>query len=52
MCEHFEILAVTEKMVKGDDDSAIKEYLLLCNHLSDFEDCSILTTTTKALKLP
>ena len=34
MCEHFEILAVTGKMVKGDDDSAIKEYLLLCNHLS------------------
>ena len=44
MCEHFEISAVTGKRVKGDDDSAIKEYLLFCNNTPDFEDFSIFAT--------
>ena len=38
MCEHLEISALTEKRVKGDDDSAMKEHLLFCNHNADFED--------------
>ena len=44
MCEHLEISAVTGKRVKGDDDSAIKEYLLFCNNTPDFEDFSIFAT--------
>ena len=44
MCKHLGISALTGKRVKGDDDSAIKEHLLFCNHTSDFEDFSILAT--------
>ena len=44
MCEHLGISALTGKRVKGDDDSAIKEHLLFCNHTPDFEDFSILAT--------
>ena len=32
------------KRVKGDDDSAIKEHHLFCNHIPNFEDFSILAT--------
>ena len=42
MCEHFRISTLTGKRVKVDDDSAIKEHLLFCNHAPDFEDFSIL----------
>ena len=44
MCEHLGTSALTGSRVKGDDDSSIKEHLLFCNHSSDFEDFSILTT--------
>ena len=43
-CEHLGISALTGKRVKGDDDSAIKEHLLFCNHTPDFEDFSFLAT--------
>ena len=39
------------KRVKGDDDSAIKEYLLFCNHAPDFEDFSIFTTNNNDFKV-
>ena len=51
MCEHLEISALTGKRVKGDDDSAIKEHLLFCNHKPDFEDFSILATNNNDLKV-
>ena len=51
MCEHFGISALTGKRVKGDDDSAIKEHLLLCNHVSDFEDFSILAINNNDFKV-
>ena len=41
MCEHLGISALTGKRVKGDDDSAIKEHLLFCNHTPDFEDFKV-----------
>ena len=44
MCEHLGSSALTGKRVKGDDDSAIKEHLLFCNHTPDLEDFSILAT--------
>ena len=38
MGENLGISALTEKRVKGDDDSTIKEHLLFCNHAPNFED--------------
>ena len=46
MCEHLRISAFTGKIVKGDDDSAIKEHPLFFNLAPDFED--FLTLTTKS----
>ena len=43
MCKHLGISALTGKWVKGDNNSAIKEQLLFCNHTPDFEDFSILS---------
>ena len=39
------------KRVKGDDDSAIKEHLLFCNHIPNFEDFSILATNNNGFKV-
>ena len=35
------ISAITENRVKANDDYAIKENFLFCNHTPDFEDFSI-----------
>ena len=43
--------ALTGKGVKGDDDSAIKEHLLFCNHTPDFEDFSILAANNNDFKV-
>ena len=51
MCEHLGISALTVKRVKSDDDSAIKEHLLFCNHTPDFEDFSILATSNNDFKV-
>ena len=51
MCEHLGISALTGKRVKGDDDSAIKEHLLFCNHTPYFEDFSILATNNNDFKV-
>ena len=45
------ISAFTKKRVKGDEDSAIKEHLLFCNHTPDFEDFSILATNNNDFKV-
>ena len=50
MCKNSGILALTGKKVKGDDNSAIKEHLLFCNHSSDVENFSILTTNSNDFK--
>ena len=47
ICEHLGISALPGKRVKGDDDSAIKEHLLFCNHTPDFEDLLPITGTLK-----
>ena len=36
MCEYLRILELTWKKVKSDNDSAIKERLLFCNHAPNF----------------
>ena len=51
MCERLEIFALTGQRVKGDDDSAIKEHLLFCNHAPDFEGFSIPTTNNNHFKV-
>ena len=45
------ISALTGKRGKGDDDSAIKEHLLLCNHTPDFEDFSTHATNNNDFKV-
>ena len=45
------MFALTGKRIKGDDDSAIEEYLLFCNHSPDFEDFSFLPTKNNDLKV-
>ena len=52
MCDHLGISALTGKRVNGDDDSSIKEHLLLCNHTPDFEDFSILAASNNDFKVP
>ena len=44
MGENLRISALTEKRVKGKDDSTIKEHLLFCNHAPNFE---VFFTTNK-----
>ena len=51
MCEQLGISALTGKRAKGDDDSAIKEHLLFCSHIPDFEDFSILATSINDFKV-
>ena len=51
MCEQLGISALTVERVKGDDDSAIKEYLLFCNHTPEFEDFSILASNNNDFKV-
>ena len=51
ICEHFRISALTGKIVKGDDDSAIKEYLLFCNQKPNFQDSSILAVKNNNFKV-
>ena len=49
--KHLGIFSFAGKRVKGDDDSAIKEHLLFCNHTPDSEDFSILATNNNAFKV-
>ena len=44
ICEHLGVSALTGKRVKGDNNSAIKEHYLFCNHSSGFDDFSILAS--------
>ena len=51
ICEQLGIPALTGKLVKGDDDSEIKERLLFSNSAPDFEDSSTLTTNNNNLNV-
>ena len=42
---------IAEVTFKSDDDSAIKEHLLFCNHTPDFEDSSILVANNNHFKV-
>ena len=51
MCEHLGLSALTRKRVKGDNDSAIKELHLFCNHSSGFDNFSILASNSSDFKV-
>ena len=51
MCEHLGISTLTEKRVKGDDDSAIKKLILFCDDAPDFEDFLILATNNSNFRV-
>ena len=42
MCEHLGVPVLTGKRAKGDNDSAIKQHHLFCNHSSGFDKFSVL----------
>ena len=51
ICEHLGVSALTGKRVKGDNNSAIKEHYLFCNHSSGFDDFSILASNNNDFKV-
>ena len=51
MCEHLGVSALTGKEVKSDNDSAIKEHHLFCNHSSGFDDFSKLPSNNNEFKV-
>ena len=51
MCEHLGVSALTGKRVKGENNSAVKEHHLFCNHSSGFDDFSILASNNNDLKV-
>ena len=51
MCQHLGVSALTGKRVKGDDDSAVKEHHLFCNHTSGFDDFFILASNNNYFKV-
>ena len=51
MCENLEVSALTGKKVKGDDDSAMKEHHLFCNHSSGFDDFFVLVSNNNDFKV-
>ena len=51
MCEHLGVSALTGKRVKRDNDFAIREHHLFCNHSSGFDDFSILASNDKEFKV-
>ena len=44
MCEHLGLSALSGKRMRGNNDSAVKEHHLFCNHSSGFDDFSILAS--------
>ena len=51
ICEHLGISELTGKRVKDNDDSAIREHFLFCNHTPDFEDFSVLAANNNNFKV-
>ena len=51
MCEHLGVSTLTGKRLKADNDSALKQHHLFCNHSSSFDDFSILTSNNNDFKV-
>ena len=51
MCEHLGLSALSGKRMRGNNDSAVKEHHLFCNHSSGFDDFSILASNNNDIKV-
>ena len=51
MCEHLGVSALTGKRMKRDNDSAIKEHHLFCNHPSGYVSFSIRASNNNDFKV-
>ena len=51
MCEHLGVSTLTGKRLKADNDSAVKQHHLFCNHSSSFDDFSIVTSKNNDFKV-
>ena len=51
MCEHLDVPPLPGKMVKGDNNSAIKEHHLFYNHSSSFDKFWILANSNNDFKV-
>ena len=51
MCENLRVSALPGKGVKRDNNSAIKEHHLFCNHSSGFDNFSILARNSNDFKV-
>ena len=51
MSENHGVSALTGKRVKGDNNSAIKQHNLICNHSSNFDEFSILASNNNNFKV-
>ena len=51
MCQQLGVSALAGKRVKGDNDSAIQEHHVFCNHVSGFDDFSILASNNSDFKV-
>ena len=51
MLEHLWVSALNGNRVEGDNNSVIKEYHLFCNHLSSFNNSSILASNNSNFKV-
>ena len=51
MCEHLGVSTLTGKTLKADNDSAIKEHDLFCNHSCSFDDFSIPASNNYSFKI-
>ena len=51
MCQRLVVSTLNGKTLKGDNDSAVKEHHLFCNHSSGFDDFSILASNNNDFKV-
>ena len=51
MYEHLKVSGLTGKRLKEDNDCAVNEHHLFCNHSSGFDDFSILASNNNDFKV-
>ena len=51
MCEHLVVSSFTGKRLKEDNNSAIEEHYLFCNHSSGFDEFSIIASNNNDFRV-
>ena len=51
MCDYFGISLIAEKLVEGNGNATNNEHLLFCDHITNFDDFSILATNITEVKI-